>query len=44
MQFSQTQLDQYENEGYLFPVPILNADEVAACRANLEAVEAQQGG
>lgn len=44
MQFSQTQLDQYENEGYLFPVPILNADEVAACRASLEAVEAQQGG
>lgn len=44
MRFTQAQLDQYENDGYLFPVPVLSADEVAACRASLEAVEAQQDG
>lgn len=44
MPFTQAQLDQYQNAGYVFPIDVLPPDEVAACRASLEALEAQQGG
>lgn len=44
MRFTQAQLDQYETEGYLFPVDVLGPEEVASHRASLEAVEARQGG
>ncbi len=44
MALSQAQLDQYENDGYISPIDVLSAKEVAACRASLEAAEAQNGG
>ena len=36
-------VDQYREEGYYFPIDVLDADEVAANRARLEAFEAGQG-
>lgn len=44
MPFTQAQREQYGKEGYLFPIDVLTPEEVAACRASLEAVEAAQGG
>jgi non-heme Fe2+,alpha-ketoglutarate-dependent halogenase len=44
MPLTQAQLDLYETDGYVSPIDVLAADEVAACRASLEAVEAQNGG
>ncbi len=41
---SESQIAQYEGEGYVFPIPVLSAEEVADYRARLEAVEARQGG
>jgi len=35
---------QYRREGYVFPQPVLAADEVAVLRGRLEAFEAGQGG
>lgn len=34
---------QYREHGYHFPLPVLRADEVAECRAKLEAFETSQG-
>ena len=39
----RTAVEQYREEGYYFPIDVLDADEVAANRARLEAFEAQQG-
>ena len=36
-------VEQYREEGYHFPIDVLDADEVAANRARLEASEAGQG-
>ena len=36
-------VEQYRGDGYYFPVDVLDADEVAANRARLEAFEAGQG-
>ena len=36
-------VDQYREQGYFFPIDVLDADEVAANRARLEAFEAGQG-
>ncbi len=36
-------IDQYREEGYYFPIDVLDGDEVAANRARLEAFEAGQG-
>ena len=36
-------VDQYREEGYYFPIDVLDADEVAANRARLETFEAGQG-
>lgn len=44
MTFTAAELKQYESEGYVFPIDILSPEEVASCRASLEAVEAQNGG
>lgn len=44
MPFSKAQLDQYENDGHLSPIDVLKPAEIAACRASLEAIEAQNGG
>lgn len=41
---SEGQVAQYRKDGYVFPVPVLPADEVAALRGRLEAFEASQGG
>jgi ectoine hydroxylase-related dioxygenase (phytanoyl-CoA dioxygenase family) len=41
---SDVMVDQYRREGYVFPVPVLGPDEVAALRVRLEAFEARQGG
>ena len=40
---SQQQVADYERDGFVFPVPVLGQDEVAALRAELEAWEAQRG-
>ena len=40
---SEEAIAQYRREGYYFPVSILDAGEVAACRQNLEAFESSQG-
>ena len=37
------QVTQYQDEGWLSPVPVLSADEAAAARAELEAYEAEIG-
>ncbi|HEV2336810.1 MAG TPA: phytanoyl-CoA dioxygenase family protein [Stellaceae bacterium] len=41
---SEAQIAQYQEEGYLAPIRIMAADEAAAMRADLEAVEARMGG
>lgn len=38
---SHTQIDRYWSDGYLFPTPIMDADEAAGLRAELETLEAQ---
>ena len=40
---SQQQVADYERDGFVFPVPVLGQDEVAALRADLEAWEEQRG-
>jgi hypothetical protein len=40
---SQAQIDQYRRDGFVSPVPVLDADEVRALRADLESWETQQG-
>ncbi|MEZ5659182.1 MAG: phytanoyl-CoA dioxygenase family protein [Burkholderiaceae bacterium] len=44
MRLNQQQIHQYEQEGYVFPVPVLESGEVASLRTKLEAFEASQGG
>ena len=44
MPLTDADIAQYETEGYISPIDVLNQDEVAACRSSLEAVEAGQGG
>jgi ectoine hydroxylase-related dioxygenase (phytanoyl-CoA dioxygenase family) len=41
---SAAQRDAYARDGYLFPLPALTGDEVAAARASLAATEARLGG
>ena len=40
---SPAQIEQYRREGFAFPVPALDADEVRDLRADLEYWEKQQG-
>jgi non-haem Fe2+, alpha-ketoglutarate-dependent halogenase len=40
---TEEQIAQYRDQGYVFPVPALDPDEVAAARASLEAREAATG-
>jgi hypothetical protein len=44
MPFSEAQREQYDRDGYLFPIDVLPPAEVAAYRASIEALEARQGG
>lgn len=44
MALSTDQRDQYDREGYVYPVPVLSESEVADLRGRLEAVEQAQGG
>lgn len=41
---SPQQFEQYQRDGYLFPVDCLSPEEIAHYRGRLEAFEAQQGG
>ena len=41
--FTDRALTQYKEEGYFFPLPILDVDQVAACRNHLETFEAAHG-
>jgi hypothetical protein len=40
---SETEIAQFDRDGYCFPIQILDAKRVAVCRAQLEAFEASQG-
>ena len=40
---SEEAIAQYRRDGYYFPFHLLDDDEVAACRSNLEAFEAERG-
>ncbi len=44
MTLSEQQVEQFKRDGYVFPIDILDADEVADLRRRLEAREALQGG
>ena len=39
---SDVQLQQYAQDGYVRPIPVLTADEVSAARAEIEAFEARK--
>lgn len=41
---SEELVEQYRRDGYVCPVPVLEADEVAELRGRLEAFEAKHGG
>ncbi len=40
---SEEQVAGYHENGFVTPVPLFNADEVAACRAEVENTEATMG-
>ena len=40
---SEEQVAGYHENGFVTPVPLFNADEVAACRADVENTEATMG-
>ena len=42
--FSPNEIEQFEESGYFFPIPVLSGDEVKVCRDSLERFEASQGG
>ncbi len=41
---SEAQVQRFHRDGYVFPVPVMSADEARALRAQVETVEARQGG
>lgn len=44
LKLTDTQVDAYRRDGYLFPVQAFDAGHVSACRQKLEAVMAAEGG
>ena len=44
MKLSKEAIEQYRNDGFYFPVRILDEEEAAGYRSRLEAFEAAQGG
>jgi non-haem Fe2+, alpha-ketoglutarate-dependent halogenase len=44
MRLSREQVERYERDGILFPIPVLDAEEVAGFRGALEALRARLGG
>ena len=44
MTLTSTEMDQFQRDGYISPLPVLNRDEISSLRQQLEAVEARQGG
>jgi chlorinating enzyme len=44
MRLTPQQIEQYRREGFVYPVPVMPAAEVAGLRRRLEAFEATQGG
>lgn len=41
---AKDQLGAYQEEGFLFPLPVLSSEETTVLRSRLEALEAQHGG
>src|SRR5207237_10051891 len=41
---TKTQIAQYDEAGYLAPIPVMAEDEALALRRKLEAIEAELGG
>jgi hypothetical protein len=41
---SAEQIEQYRRDGYVFPIPVMGETEARRLRAQVEAVEARQGG
>ena len=39
---SEVQLQQYAQDGYVHPIPVLTADEASAARAEIKAFEARK--
>ena len=39
---SEIEIEQFNRDGYCFPTQILSAEQVAACRTQLEAFETSQ--
>ena len=39
---SDVQLQQYAQDGYIHPIPVLSADEVSEAHADIEAFEARK--
>lgn len=44
MPLTTSQIEQFRNDGYVYPVPVLPAPQANAIRAELESFEASQGG
>ena len=44
MTLTDADIRQFDKDGYVFPIPVLDSDEVADFRAQLEKTEAAQGG
>jgi len=44
MALSARQIEQYQRDGFVYPVPVMPATEAVGLRRQLEAVEARQGG
>ncbi|MEE8350858.1 MAG: phytanoyl-CoA dioxygenase family protein [Rhodospirillales bacterium] len=44
MMLTDPQIRQYQDHGYVFPLPVLDPGEVSALRARFQAFEADQGG
>ena len=41
---TKTQIAQYDEEGYLAPIPVMAEDKALALRQKLEAIETEMGG
>jgi hypothetical protein len=44
MSLAKNQLGAYQEQGFLFPLPVLSSKETDTLRIRLEALEAQHGG
>lgn len=44
MGFTSSEIEQFERDGYISPISVLDKDEAAGLRSQLETVESRQGG